>query len=85
MTQNVKRAKKSDLSRYLNEAFLTERQYECASLRWEYGLSVSEIARELKLHRTTIDQHIEAVQAKMRSAGLHEKMRRRLSRFEPEG
>jgi len=82
-TRNAKRVKKQDLSRYLDAANLTDRQYECASLRWEYGFSVSKIARQLNLNRKTVDQHIQSAQAKMRSSGLYEKVRRRLSQVRP--
>ena len=84
-TRHAKRVKKTDLSRYLEQARLTDKQYECASLRWEYGLSVSQIARELKIHRKTVDQHVESAQSKMRSTGLYEKLKRRLARGQPEG
>jgi DNA-binding CsgD family transcriptional regulator len=83
-TRNAKHAKKHDLSRYLDVAHLTDRQYQCSSLKWEFELSVSEIARKLELHRTTVDQHIHSAQAKMRSSGLYEKMRKNLSRVQPE-
>lgn len=76
--------KKQDLSRYLDVANLTEKQYQCASLRWEYNLSMSEIARRLQKHRATVAQHIQSAQTKMRSAGLYEKVKKRLSRIQPE-
>lgn len=82
-TRNARRAKKINLSRYLEEAHLTEKQYKCASLRWEYGQSVSQIARELKLHRKTVDQHIDSAQVKMRSFGLYEMVKKRLSQVRP--
>jgi DNA-binding CsgD family transcriptional regulator len=82
-TQNAKRVRKQDLSRYLDAAKLTDKQYKCASLRWEYGLSVSEIARQLGLHRKTVDQHIESAKTKMRSWGQYEKIKERLSQKQP--
>jgi DNA-binding CsgD family transcriptional regulator len=82
-TRNAKHPKKHDLSRYLDVAHLTDRQYECSSLKWEFELSVSEIARKLHLSRKTVDQHIHSAQAKMRSSGLYEKMRKNLSRVQP--
>ena len=82
--RRAKRVKGQDLSRYLDAAKLTERQYQCASLRWEYGLSVSAIAREVSLSRKTIDQHLEAASAKMRSAGMYERMRKAFSKSRPE-
>lgn len=80
----IKRVKKRDLSRYLDVAKLTDRQYECASRKWEYDLSISQIARELQLTRKTVDQHIEAAQTKMRLAGMYEKMKKGLVKFQPE-
>lgn len=75
--------KKNDLSRYLDQANLTDKQYKCASLKWEYCLTLSQIARDLGVHRTTVDQHIHSAQAKMRSAGLYDKVRKRLSQAHP--
>jgi DNA-binding CsgD family transcriptional regulator len=79
-TGGSERTKKQDLSRYLDTAGLTDKQYQCASLRWEYGLSVSAIARELKLSRMTIDQHIKTAQKKFNTSGMYEKIRKKLSR-----
>lgn len=47
-----------DYTEYMAKGDLTERQRECYSLRFEYGLSESEIARRLKIHRSTVQQHI---------------------------
>jgi DNA-binding CsgD family transcriptional regulator len=78
------RTKKHDLSRYFDSAKLTERQYQCASLRWEYELSVSAIARELHLSRKTVDQHLSAVQKKMQVSGQYERVKKGLAKFNPE-
>ena len=43
-TRNVKRAKKVDLSRYLDGATLTDRQYECFSLKFESAVSSGSLA-----------------------------------------
>jgi DNA-binding CsgD family transcriptional regulator len=80
----AKRFKKQDLSRYFDAASLTDKQYECASLHWEFGIPKAQIARELGLHRKTVDQHLQAASAKMRSSGGHEKMRKASSKFKPE-
>ena len=77
---SANRAKKQDLRRYLDAAKLTDRQYKCASLKWEYGLSISAIARELHLSRMTIDQHIKFAQKKFDASGMYEKMRKQLAR-----
>jgi DNA-binding CsgD family transcriptional regulator len=85
-TRNGKRVKNIDLSRYLDlpkPMKLTDRQYECSSLKWEYGLSGSEIARELKVHRKTVDDHLRLAQAKMRASGQYYKLRKRLAQVRP--
>jgi DNA-binding CsgD family transcriptional regulator len=79
-TGTAERPKKQDLSRYLDTASLTDKQYQCASLRWEHSLSVSEIARQLHISRKTVTQHIEYAQRKMRLAGLYEKVKKGLSK-----
>jgi len=81
--RKIRRSKKIDLSRYLDTASLTEKQYRSASLKWEYGLSVSEIARELNRTRKTVDQHISAAQSKMRVSGQYEKLKKKLSQTRP--
>jgi DNA-binding NarL/FixJ family response regulator len=50
-----------DLSRYS----LTDRQEEVLSLQLEYGLSKAEIAKRLRIHRSTVDQHIKAAGKRM--------------------
>lgn len=53
--------KKRDLSQYLDAASaLTERQRDCLSLRLEYGLGITEIARRLGIHHATVYEHIAA-------------------------
>ena len=52
--------KKQDLSRYLDSSMLTDRQRDCLSLKLEYGLGVSEIARRIGITRKTVDEHIKA-------------------------
>lgn len=84
-TPKSKRMEKVDLSKYLEVARLTDKQYECASLRWEYGLSVAAIARKLRVARVTVDQHLEYAQKKMRAAGLYERVRKHLAKTNPEG
>lgn len=60
--------KKAHMSYYFDGAKLTDKQQECAELRWEYGLSVPEISRRLGKSRRTIDGHLEAATEKMRQA-----------------
>jgi RNA polymerase sigma factor (sigma-70 family) len=58
--------KKLDLSRYIVRAGnLTERQRECFSLRFERGLSISEIARKMGVHNKTVYEHIEQAKKKL--------------------
>lgn len=52
--------KKHDLSSYLESSKLTDRQRDCLSMKWEYELRVSEIARRLGIHRSTVEEHIKA-------------------------
>jgi predicted DNA-binding protein (UPF0251 family) len=57
--------KKQDLSKYLDSAELTARQLECISLRLEYGIKKSEIARYLGIDRKTLDEHLAAAERKI--------------------
>ena len=57
-------AKQQQLSMYFDNAKLTDLQLQIASLKWEYGLSVSEIARRFDKHRSTIDEHLAAIKEK---------------------
>ena len=66
-------AKKNDLSRYLDEARLTDRQRECISLKLEYGLGVTAIAERLGISRKTVDEHIEAAERNLSVARDREK------------
>ena len=59
-------AKKTDMSRYFDVAKLTERQREVGSLHWEYALPVAEIARRLELDRKTVQEHLDAVERKVK-------------------
>ena len=58
--------KKQDLSRYLDSVNLTDRQRECSSLYWEYGMRKSAIARRLNINRKTLDEHLDAAKTKFR-------------------
>ena len=82
-TKSGNRIKRAELSRYLDTANLTERQYECSSLKWEYGLDVSEIARELDVTRRTVDNHIRAAQVKIDASRKYEKRRKMLAQIRP--
>lgn len=68
--------KKNDLSRYLEGANLTPKQYVCASLKWEYGFPVTEIARHQHITRKTVDEHLAAARKKMDTSRSSEKRAR---------
>jgi len=63
--------KKRDLSRYFDDADLTERQRETISLRLEYGLSVAAIARMKGVHRKTVQESIAAAKVRIDRASNH--------------
>ncbi len=65
--------KQQNLSSYLGLATLTERQHECFSLRFEYGLAVSDIARRLEVSRKVVHEHIKAANNKLQSAQASER------------
>lgn len=60
--------KKSEMSRYLDSAGLTDRQYEIGSLRYEYHLGPAEIGHHLGLHHSTVQEALSAVNRKMTQA-----------------
>jgi DNA-directed RNA polymerase specialized sigma24 family protein len=68
-TQGLTR--KADLSRYLHG--LTEKQQLAASLKWEYGLGLSEIASRMGISRKTTIEHIDAARRKIDQATSNEK------------
>jgi DNA-directed RNA polymerase specialized sigma24 family protein len=63
--------KKADLSRYLHG--LTDKQQLAASLKWEYGLGLSEIASRMGVDRKTAYEHIEAAKKRMDEVRSSEK------------
>lgn len=54
-----------DLSQYFDTADLTKRQRECASMKFEYGLGDTEIARRLSLHHSTVQEAVRAVRTRL--------------------
>lgn len=50
--------KKHDHLRFMETANLTERQWDCYSLKFEYWIPITEIARRLGLHHSTVQEHI---------------------------
>jgi DNA-binding CsgD family transcriptional regulator len=61
-TEGLKR--KADLSRYWHG--LTQKQELAASLKWEYGLRVSEIAVRMGIDRSTVAEHLDAANKKIK-------------------
>ena len=57
--------KKTDLARYFDAADLTDRQRECASLKWEYGLPDRQIADRLDLHHKTVQESLNAAKKRL--------------------
>jgi len=58
-------ANRKDYSRFFIDAKLTDKQRLVASLRWEHGLSVLAIAKRLRLHKSTIEEHLALAQRKL--------------------
>jgi DNA-directed RNA polymerase specialized sigma24 family protein len=57
--------KQQDLSEYIEQAQLTERQRECFSLKFEHGCTVKAIAQTLGISRKTVDEHIHAAEKRI--------------------
>ena len=68
-TQGLTR--KANLPQY--KQGLTERQELAFSLKWEYGLGLTEIASRMGIDRKTAHEHIEAAKKKMEEALSNEK------------
>jgi hypothetical protein len=68
--------KGTDYSELFDQARLTERQKEYASLAYEYGLKVTEIARRFDRHRSTVQEALERVKVKLCKLSPPEKGRR---------
>lgn len=64
---------KQDLSKYLDNSGLTDRQRECLSLRYEYGLNKSKIAKRLGLHHETVREYLSRGEVKMNRQGWKRK------------
>jgi DNA-binding CsgD family transcriptional regulator len=76
-------AKTTDLSKYLDGAELTDRQRECFSLKFEYGLRVSAIVNRLGLSRKTVDEHIAAAKRRIGWSQIREKQKANSARLNP--
>jgi hypothetical protein len=73
--------KETDLSQYFGAANLTERQAECASMKWEYGLSDRQIAERLGLHHKTVQESLRAANGRLaRDEKFKQALKRRAAR-----
>jgi DNA-binding CsgD family transcriptional regulator len=75
--------KRWDHSSSFADARLTELQIQSASLRWEYGLSVTEISDRIGRHRKTVYLHLSRASLKMGQAGVKEKISKRMAQVKP--
>jgi len=76
-------SKKQDLSRYLDSPDLTERLHQCLSVRLEYGMRKSDIARQLGINRKTVDEHIVAGQKKIQQAEANRIAQKNRAKLDP--
>jgi len=76
--------RRNDLSEWLDRAALTDRQRECLSLKFEYELSQTRIARYLGIDRKTVDEHIEAGKKKLDVGRIREKNRKNRAKVQPD-
>jgi hypothetical protein len=76
------RRKNQDLSRFFDEANLTDKQLEVASLLWEYDLSLGEVAKRLQKHHSTIQYFKVRAEKKMEIANTNRKRARRRAGWE---
>jgi len=74
--------RKANLSQYMHN--LTEKQQLAASLKWEYGLGLTEIASRMGIDRKTAYGHIEAAERRIDQARSADKRRRNQSKITPE-
>ena len=65
--------KKNDLSEYMYG--LTEKQRLAFSLKYEYGLGLTEVASRMGINHKTADEHIKAASKKIEQARSREKRR----------
>ncbi|MGA8222512.1 MAG: sigma factor-like helix-turn-helix DNA-binding protein [Candidatus Acidiferrales bacterium] len=77
--------KETDLSRYAKYMDnLTEKQRLAFSMKFEYGLGLTQIASRMGIDRKTADEHIKAAQKKVEQARSNEKREARRSKNPPE-
>jgi len=71
------------VNQILDGAELTDRQRECFSLKFEYGLRVSAIVNRLGLSRKTVDEHIAAAKRRTGWSQIKEKQKANSARLNP--
>jgi DNA-binding CsgD family transcriptional regulator len=72
--QNELPEKKEDFSRYMDGANLTDRQRDCFSLKFEYGLTFTAVAERLGIHRTTVEEHIAAAKRRIQISTANDRL-----------
>jgi DNA-directed RNA polymerase specialized sigma24 family protein len=77
--------KQADLSDYLDSARLTEKQRDCASLKWELGLKGTEMAKRLNLHYSIVQQHFSSAETKIQIARKSDSTRSNIAKTKPGG
>ncbi len=71
--------KRQDLSHYFDKANLTDRQRDCASLKWEYGLSDRKIAGRLDIAHSVVQEHLKAAKTRMDRTTIRPRNKTRIS------
>lgn len=74
--------RKADLSRYMDN--LTEKQQLAFSLKYEYGLGLTEIASRMGLDRKTAYEHIKAAERKIDQVHSSERRKAKRAKGTPE-
>jgi hypothetical protein len=73
------------LERWVDGVKLTETESEVASLRWDRGMKISEIARYRGRHRKSIYETLQAVKKKIQEAKSNQLRARKLAAKDSEG
>jgi DNA-binding CsgD family transcriptional regulator len=76
--------KKVPATQYMDDAKLTQRQYDCFSLLMEYQLPMGEIERRMGITRKTIHEHVEAAKRRIQEKQSFHKRYAQRARTNPE-
>jgi hypothetical protein len=68
--------KQHDLSELFDDAKLAPRQRQIASLAWEHGMKIGDIAQWLNLHRSTVDESLKGAQRRTNQSRENDRNRR---------